>query len=159
MALPLIGLAIGGSILSGILGGNANKKAAREAKEAGEINAKIAEMQAQDAIDIGDFQANVLRRKTLGLIGEQRVAGAAQGVDISTGSPALLQGESRTLSELDEIMIRANARRAALGLKTQAAAYRKGGTAQAASYNAAATQSYLSGGLNAVQMGFSMRGN
>ena len=72
-----------------------------------------AELQARDAIQRGQKQELRLRQRGRKLIGAQRTALAAQGIEIG---PGLFQ-ETAALTELDAITIRNNAAREALGLR------------------------------------------
>ena len=85
-----------------------------------ETNKKIAEAQAEDAIFRGEKEAARLRRRTKKLIGSQRVALAAQGIDIESGSAADILEDTAASSAVDELTIRNNAAREALGFKSQA---------------------------------------
>lgn len=83
-------------------------------------NAEVAEIQAQDALARGDRDAGRHRRAVGGLVGSQRAALAAQGLDIDSGSALDIQAESVAMGELDALTIRNNARREAWGFRVQA---------------------------------------
>lgn len=103
-------------------------------------NAKYAEQQAADAIQVGQEAEYRHRAGVRGLVGSQRAASAAQGIDIDSGSALDIQLESVGIGELDALTIRNNAAREAWGYKVEAADLRnRGALAQYAGRNAAAS--------------------
>jgi len=102
------------------------------------IDADLAERQAEDAIARGHEAELKAGRQTKQLIGAQRAAYAAGGVDISSGTPGDIQADTETLGELDQLTIRNNGALEAWGYNVQAAEYRtKAAMALAASQNEA----------------------
>lgn len=91
------------------------------------MNAEFAELQAEDAIARGRESEFRSRAGTRQLVGAQRVALAAQGISLDTGSPADVIENDMMLGELDALTIRNNARREAWGFQAQAAQYRAHG--------------------------------
>lgn len=91
------------------------------------VNADIADAQAEDAIARGAEAEQRSRADTRGTIGAQRVAFAAQGIDIASGSAADVQGDTAYLGELDALTIRNNAKREAWGYTVEAMNYRAQG--------------------------------
>jgi len=162
----LTGLAIGTLVTSAVLAARGQKKAGDAAKAAGEStaqqqewNARIAEVQAQDAVTRGREAESQLRTQTRGLIGSQRAGFAGQGLDISVGSPVDVQGDTAYLGELDAQTIRANAAREAWGYRVEAAdrrmaadIARKGGQAAATASRWNAASTVLGGASQATQM-------
>lgn len=90
-------------------------------------NAEYADAQAKDAIQIGQQQEYRQRAGVRSLVGSQRAAGAAQGVDVDSGSMLDVQLEAVGVGELDALTIRNNAAREAWGYKVQAADLRNRG--------------------------------
>lgn len=84
------------------------------------INAEMAEMSAEDAIKRGDISARDYQKEVDGMIGMQKVAYAAQGVDVNFGSAADIQAETRMFGALDALTIKNNAWREAWGYKVEA---------------------------------------
>jgi hypothetical protein len=131
-----MGIAIGGNVLSGVLGENAAAKDARAtlgkyAKQA-EYNAKMRLIQAEDARYRGREEMVSLGRETAMLQGRQRTSAAAQGILVDAGSMAEIADETARLSSEDMARIRVNAAREAMGyemsaneLKKEAAEYRR----------------------------------
>lgn len=82
--------------------------------------AKFARLAGREEIRRGRVQESQLRQRTKKLIGAQRAALAAQGIDIETGTAAELQTETAALGGLDALTIRRNARLRALGFELRA---------------------------------------
>ncbi len=131
-----MGIAIGGKILSGVLGENAAAKDARAtlgkyAKQS-EYNARMRLLQAEDARYRGREEMVALGRQTAQLKGRQRTGAAAQGILVDAGSMADIADDTQMLSSEDMARIRVNAAREAMGyeisaneLKNEAAEYRR----------------------------------
>lgn len=85
-----------------------------------DYNAKVADLQAKDAIDRGQEEENRYRQQVRGLIGTERVAAAASNVDAGYGSALDVQVETARMGELDALTIRNNAAREAWGYNVQA---------------------------------------
>lgn len=100
---------------------------AQQMRIAAELDAKQLDDQAVDAINRGELDAQRLAIDTRQLIGERRVGYAANGVDVSTGSAADVQMDSRELSARDMRQIRLNAAEEAKGIRTTAARTRMSG--------------------------------
>lgn len=112
-----------------------------------DANARIAEMQGQDAIRRGDKEASNLKKASKRMIGTQRAALAAQGIEIDSGSAADIQTDTAELAAQDVLTIKNNAWREAWGYRVQANDLRgKGKYAKAAAENEAAS-TMLTGGL------------
>jgi hypothetical protein len=90
-----------------------------------EWNASMAEMQARDAIQRGRESEGIFRQQTRGVIGQERAAFGASGVDVSSGSALDVQTNTAYVGELDALMIRTNAMRTAWGFKVEAQDYRQ----------------------------------
>lgn len=116
-------------------------------------NAKYAEQQAADAIQIGQETSYKQQAGVRSLVGSQRAALAAQGIEIDSGSALDVQLESIGLGEKDRLEILNNAAREAWGYKVQAQDYtNKGnlafyaGKTQAQSLRNASWSTLLTGG-------------
>ena len=152
-----------GSTLLGAAGaiqqGQAQASAQRAAAQAdqykaqvAEMNAQLAERQAQDAINRGQLAEQQQRQKAAQILGAQTAAMAANGVDLSFGSPLDVLTGTAQQSELDALTIRSNAAREAYDDRVKAYNYRTGGqldTMRAASDSAAASAASTSGFLSA----------
>jgi hypothetical protein len=128
------------SLVSTLFGAYSQYQKGQVNKKLAEYNAKIAEFQAQDAIDRGVVAATRSRVVTSGVIGSERAQLAHQGVDINeAGSSAVdVQANTRYLGELDALTIKNNAALQAWGFRQQAAQSTFQGTvAQIGGQNAA----------------------
>lgn len=148
---------IGSSIVQGIaslFGASAEADAQRQQAEynanVSEFNAKLSEMQTEDAYKRGDRDAQKLKSQAKTFKGTQRAKLAAQGIEVDSGSAAEIQEQTEVLSAQDAMTIKNNAAREAFGYKVQTMQYR-----QAAKYGMqagenAARATMLGGGLRAV---------
>ena len=84
------------------------------------LNARLAQVQARDAIFRGQQAARRYGEQAAKLMGTQRVRAAAQGISVSEGSPAELQAETVRISMMDALQIENNAWREAMGYRAQA---------------------------------------
>ena len=152
--IPIIGLVGSGvSAASSIIGAGNQARAGEEQaayqKTVADANARMAEENALDATQRGDLTASKLARQGDQVIGSQRAGYAGQGVDVNTGTASQVQGETRTLSAMDQLTAKNNAWREAYGYKVEALnATRKGEFAVKAAKNEA-DNTLLTGGLNA----------
>src|SRR5699024_11069327 len=84
-------------------------------------NARIAELQAEDAQERGRDAEGRVRVQTRQTIGAQRAALAAQGIDIGDGTAAAIQEDTAYFGELDALTVRNNAALEAFGYRVQGA--------------------------------------
>lgn len=125
-----------GSTLLGLFGANkearANEEAAQYRAAVARRNAAVATEAAAEARRRGEFDANDAiaagiqeearhRAQVRQLIGEQRVALAASGVNVDAGTAGQIQADSAALGALDALTIRNNAERAARQIRLSAA--------------------------------------
>jgi len=103
----------------------AASKAAESEAQLADFNAHIADLQAEDALERGDEQANRFRVQVRGAIGTQRAGQAAGNIDVSYGSAADVQADAAFVGKLDELTIRTNAARQALGYTVTSMNYRE----------------------------------
>lgn len=94
---------------------------------AADRNAKLAEMQAADAIQRGESSANIRALEGRQEMGATRASLAAQGLDLGFGSAVDVQVDEAKLSALDVATIRNNAAREAWGYTVQAQDYTQAG--------------------------------
>jgi hypothetical protein len=120
-----------------------------------DLNAGLADRQAKDALTRGRLDENRVRADTRGLMGAQRAALGASGVDLTVGSPLDVQADAAGIGEVDARTIRNNARREAYGyqvdavnLRTRAGMTRTAGRNQAAGIRDAAASTLLTGALS-----------
>jgi hypothetical protein len=103
----------------------AERRAAESGADLQEFNAKIADLQAKDAVERGAESESRYRTQVRGAIGTARAGFAAQGVDVGFGSPVDVQADEAYLGELDALSIRNNAQREAWGFRMEATDLRK----------------------------------
>lgn len=83
------------------------------------LNAELARMQAEDALERGEQTAENYGRQAAQVKGAQRTAFAASGVDVNSGSAAQIQEETAEQAVTDLMTIRSNAWRESWGFKMQ----------------------------------------
>jgi hypothetical protein len=131
----------------------AQKAEANFKKAQGEQNARLADMQAADAEKRGNKEANNYMRKVRGVVGSQRAALAASGVDIGSGSALELQADTEALGEYDAAVIRNNAAREAWGYQAQATNFRNQAKFDYMAGKYASRNTLLTGGMQAASYG------
>lgn len=109
---------------SAAIGTYSQYKSGKEAQKIANINAGIADQQAQDALARGEREAADYGVKIKQLMGTQTAAYAGQGVMIDAGSPVRVMADTAKYGELDQLTIVNNAKLEAWGLKTQASSMR-----------------------------------
>lgn len=100
--------------------GEAEQRAAESQAGLSEYNAAVADLQAKDAEERGQIEANHFRQRTRALIGEQRTGFAAGNIDVGFGSAVDVQADAAFLGELDALTVRTNAAREAWGFRVEA---------------------------------------
>lgn len=118
-----------------------------------EFNSRMAELEAKQVLKRKEEAISDYGSKASKMIGSQRAALAAQGIDIDSGTASDIQEETKEVVAQDIMRISNNAWREAWGYKTQAKnlslsamATRIGGANQS-------RMTLLSGGVNAIQGG------
>ncbi len=94
--------------------------------EMADLNAGLADEQARSALYQGQKEEQSSRLQTARLKSSQRASFAANGVDLTQGSPANVLTSTDYIGEIDANMIQANAVRAAWGARTEATSLRSG---------------------------------
>ncbi len=122
-------------------------------KTMAEINARMARRQAEDSIKRGEEAANQIRKTGKQVAGAQRASAAAQGLDVNEGSAADLLTDTEMAVTADIINVKNNAWREAWGLQVQATSTLFDAKVNQAAAKQAATQTLLTGGLNALESG------
>lgn len=139
-----------GATLLGAAGQVQQGQAAKEAGEynakVGEMNATLAERRAKDALERGKVEEQQKRQEVQGVLGRQQAAMAANGVDITFGSPLDTLIDTSTMGELDALTIRTNTAREAYDFRVDAANKRAGASMDRAAGNNALKGSYLGAG-------------
>jgi hypothetical protein len=111
LVLGLAGTAV--SAMGSIQAGNAQAAAANYNAQVLEMNAKLSDRRARDAVMRGNAEEQQNRLETARFRANQIAGMAANGVDVSFGSPLETITSSATMAEMDALTIRANSRREA----------------------------------------------
>jgi hypothetical protein len=122
-------------------------------KTQSQMNSRLAEIQADDAITRGKTQAEQLGTQTKKMIGAQKAAYAGQGIEIDSGSAMDVQGDTAAMSALDRMTIKNNAAREAWGYKVQANNFNLQGQFAGIAGNASSNMTLLGGGMRALSGG------
>lgn len=112
-----------------------------------QFNAQIADLQAQDAIRRGDKEVKNKKIQTKQMIGTQRAALAAQGIEVNDDSALLIQEDTAGLGAEDAASIKSAAWREAWGYKVQNVDYTGQANMAQISSGFNARQTLLTGGL------------
>lgn len=125
--------------------GQAQAGASRHNAKVADMNARISQRRAKDALERGKLEEQRKRHEIAQLHGRQVAAMAANGVDIGFGSPLDLIVDTAQLGEIDALTIRRNAANENYDYRVQAV----NGTAEAElsrkNASAAETGGYLQG--------------
>jgi hypothetical protein len=117
---------------------NAAADAQRYNAKVAEMNATLSDRRAKDAVARGAQEEQRKRMQVAQLKGSQRAAMAANGVDLSFGSPLDTLVDTAVLGELDALNIRSNSYRESYDHQVDAVNQRAGATL--ANHNAASAQ-------------------
>jgi len=121
-------------------------------------NAKIADMQAEDVLRRGEEAVFEKRLEGKRVIGAQRAALAAQGIELGSGSALDIQGDTAAQAEIDALTIRNNAFREAMGYRMRAGQLRTEARGTRLFGSLTAQQTLLGSGVAAAGTAFSMAG-
>ncbi len=114
-------LGYGATAAGGIAKAWAQDKSGRANQRLARINAAGARVQADQALQAGEFNANRLAAKEGVMQGAEDAAQAAGGTVVGAGTSRLVAASSKAAAMADEQMIRLNARREAYGFNSRAA--------------------------------------
>lgn len=114
-----IGL-IATTLLSGIMKGNAAKRAAQAQAAQDEYNARLAEAAGGDALLRGQTQESAVKQLTSERVSTGKAQLGASGVDVQSGSAVDTLAGQRARGALAALVVRSNAAREAWGYSTQA---------------------------------------
>lgn len=114
-------------------------------------NQRVAEWNAQRALQQGQVDEQNQRFKAAALLGSQRAELASQGGDVDSGSPLDIQADTARAGEYDAQAIRNNAAVKAYGYRVQGA--NAGAEAGLDDYKAASTMAALPFGIGSTLLG------
>lgn len=141
-----LALTIGSTVLAGvgqIQQASATQAAANYNAQVATMNATLANRRAKDALERGATAEQQKRMEVAQLQGRQQAAMAANGVDITFGSPLDTLVDTAARGELDALTIRRNAAKEAYDYKVQGVNYQSNALLDVANGNAAMTGGYL----------------
>ncbi len=146
---PFTAVQVGSSLLGGIFGSRAAKKQARRAKQIGEYNAKVAQIQAEAEQASIDFQSRQLVKQQREIKAQQRMSIAGRG-GLEAGTDLLSLIESAKNMQLDLLELERQQDIARISGETQAQMARMGAEAQESAYKAQGRQAMIGGVLGAA---------
>lgn len=116
----------------------------REAKAAGNFNAREAENNATRLRNQGTQEENALRRRNAELVSRQRARQGAANININSGSALQVQEDAKLFGEIDALRLRDNFAREADAMDRGASLTRTQGNAAASAANIGAFSTVLS---------------
>jgi hypothetical protein len=146
----LAGLQAAGYVVSAYAQTQALKAQGDYQKNQSEINARFRRLLAKDALKRGDEAAEEVRKKGEQVVGSQRAAAAAQGIDVNSDTALDLQVETDEAVASDMRKIRNNAWRESWGFETEANNLISQGNMAVLSSRNMASATLLTGGLQAI---------
>lgn len=121
----------------------ASAKASKYNAQVQDMNARLADRRAKDAIERGAAEEQRKRQEVARIKGAQTAAMAANGVDLTFGSPLDTIVDTAVAGEIDALTIRTNAYREAYEHKVDATGKRAGAKLSRMGASAATTGGYL----------------
>lgn len=135
--------------LAGVaLAANSQRKQGAQDEATARENQRLANIQADDALNRGSIEEQLSRRNFRALMGRQRNEIGARNVELR-GSALRLLEDTAQIGEEDAVTIRNNAAREAWGYRNQASGYARLGANQKSNANADAASSLLTGAAQA----------
>lgn len=122
-------------------------------------NAAMADLAGQQTLEAGDIAASRKNLETRQATGSELARQGASGVDVGSGSAALVRGGTNLVGQTDEMTIRNNAARQAWGYKVQGIQDQFQGRFARLTADSEANQSLLTGGLQAISGPLGMYSN
>lgn len=106
--------------LGDVLSGLGKSQQATYMSQVAANNAAIQMRNAGVALQAGQYEEASSKLRTGLMIGAQRAAQGANGIDVNVGSPVAVRATTAEVGSMDAAMIHYNAQRAALGYETEA---------------------------------------
>ncbi len=153
MAIPLI--LAGMQLANGYFAAQNAKKTAELNQDIAEMNAEFAELDAWDAQSEGYTEQARYQSVIDNTLAEQSAIMRAQDIDVSYGTAADVESDTRFTGQLNLMEIQKQANQAALGYKRQARDMRMGGSGTAAEGKVRAASAMASGITSAINTGLS----
>ena len=143
-------ISFGLTAATGIYTADQQRKAGRYEQEVAEQNARLDRVRQDQAREAGNIAEEQQRARVRQVLASQRAAFAAQGVDIGTGTPLEVLGETAGMGYADALTVRSNALREAWGYGVSAVNEQNRGRFARWSGNAQATGTLLSTAASAA---------
>ena len=151
-------ISLGLSAAGAVFGGLSAYQQSATAKATAKANAQQADMAAQDAIKRGDQQAADARRNANQVVGAQRAAFSARGIDIGEGTAADLIDQTDFFGQSDAVTARNNARKEAYTYRARAAGFNAQADAESPLLNTAGSLLGSAGAVSDKWLRYSGRG-
>ncbi|TDY26305.1 hypothetical protein B0G81_6815 [Paraburkholderia sp. BL6665CI2N2] len=145
ISLAVSAVGAGVSAYGAVRQGQAASAAASYQAEVAKNNQIVANAYSKQAMDDGENQVAAKQQQTSQMIGAERAAMAANGVDLDSGSALRIQGDTAKLGDVDAMTIRNNAARQAYGYQLQGLSYSQQASLDEASSSNAQTAGYVNG--------------
>lgn len=146
-----MGISSVSSLVAGYSESQAFKAQGRYEETIANTNAAMADLAEEQTLETGDAVASRKNLETNARVGSELAQQGASGVDVGSGSAALVRGGTKLSGQLDELTIRHNAARAAWGYKVQGINDRFQGRFARLTADARSKQALLKGGLQAIE--------
>lgn len=131
MAAAALILTVGSAIIGGISAHNQGVAAKQQADYSAQVarnNDLLAKQYAETERQKGAVAEQNKREETAQRVSIVRAVGAANGLDVNSGTPLDLQADTARMGELDALTIRNNAARNAYGYEVQGINFRNAAT-------------------------------
>lgn len=145
--------AVGFSVASSYLAGEAEKQAANYNNMIAQSNAKMLEIQAERVLDRGEKDVTNYKNSVNQMISDQRLGFSASNIDINTGTALAVQEETANMGMQDALTIKNNAFLEAMGYKQNAINTSFAGKAGVMSANNRAVNSLITSGFQGFAAG------
>lgn len=123
MAGGMMGMGVAASTFGAYKSAQAQKASLTYEAAVAQNNAQVADMQAKLALQDGAMQEQNQELKTASVMGDQRAALAANGVDLGEGSPNEILATTKFMGTRDSLQLRDNAARTAWAYRNQSKSY------------------------------------
>lgn len=145
-------IALGTTVAAGGYTAYTQRQQGKYNRKLADQNAEIQAEAAQDAVRRGKNEADKRRIQTAHIIGSQRAAQGASGVQINSGSPLDVQVGTAAVGEEEAILIESNAAREAYGFRVSGFNAKAQGKLDQAKANADSNGTILTTGAQAFNL-------
>lgn len=129
------------------------KSQAKYQEQMANINSRMADIQSLEAIKRGETNAQDIKTQGRRVIGAQRAALAAQGINVDDGTALDIQLDTAQQVARDAVTVRNNAWREAWGYKVEAINQTASGQFVSASAKFRSSDTLMTGGMQALGYG------